>query len=138
MFRKIVILGVVLGIIAAILCTVGFIFDGIGYGRVDDLETCYNKDNAHYYGRKKYEYLIKGCNKRTKCTCVNDDGDCKDFDLRRGQNCDHILHEMRDLLLASWIFCVVCFCFISYYTILAIKNLMSREESDHQVQMNQI
>jgi hypothetical protein len=83
------------------------ISDGLGFRRINNLETCVNSETLALSGSYEWAPYATVCAQQTSklCSCISsvDQSVCHDFDINkyRGQNCNLILNKYTDLLIVS-------------------------------------
>jgi hypothetical protein len=86
------------------------ISDSLGFRRINDLETCANRDTGVVSGSDEWatEASVCASTSHRLCACISgeDPTICHDYDINkyRGQNCNLILNKYTDLLLVSLVF----------------------------------
>jgi hypothetical protein len=133
-FRQHVQLLIFFSAAASILMFSGMISDSLGFRRINDLETCANRDTGVVSGSDEWatEASVCASNSHRLCACISgvDSTVCHDYDINkyRGQNCNLILNKYTDLLLVSlifdtfnlaWVFILSVFSCVSYAAMVA-------------------
>lgn len=127
--RCAVIAGLIFSIIAIILVIVGLILDGISYGLVHGLDTCFNQDTLEAYGDKSTSNGLQIANclagHSQTCICINasQDDTCYLFNLKSGDDCGVILDKLPSLLVASVIFLAFLFVAVLTYSAFTCKTV---------------
>lgn len=139
-FRPVVITGCAFSVLGVILLFIGTILDGVFYGVMENLDTCYSRYTNEIYGDSSYSPYAKACavDHSQDCSCITSDNtdDCYLFDLKAANDCGEVLTTLPSDLLASMFFCLLLLIVVFTYSIFTCMTVCCSPENDVYIQDN--